>query len=416
MYFYKGSKDIIAGKDELADKIGVIKKEITQILDIKNLSFLFGAGISSYYKNIKDDVTGNLILKDIGIPAMKPMAEEFYSKELDLNDSSFLTEIKVDIKKVLFNDNLEKFLEILFSLKFVYEKQEDEENFKRITALINKTKRFILEKCINADNIKNHPELLNIYKNFYKKLVYRDNNLSQTNIFTTNYDLYNEISLDQLGIIYSNGFAGNIERYFNPTVFNYAFAEQMELSNNKWNVIDNFIYLYKIHGSVNWIEDENPNKMFKIREIQNPSPSDNTVMIYPTPIKQNASFGSPYSDLFREFQKKLMQQNNILITLGYSFSDEHINNLIYQALTIPTFRLVVLGDTTKGNIQKLLELDDPRIWIIGGEDSNRNEKIHYFEYFVNIILPDISEEEISNSVEKIITELINKNFSLGSKK
>lgn len=416
MYFYKGSKDIIAGKDELADKIGVIKKEITQILDIKNLSFLFGAGISSYYKNIKDDVTGNLILTDIGIPAMKPMAEEFYSKELDLNDSSFLTEIKVDIKKVLFNDNLEKFLEILFSLKFVYEKQEDEENFKRITALINKTKRFILEKCINADNIKNHPELLNIYKNFYKKLVYRDNNLSQTNIFTTNYDLYNEISLDQLGIIYSNGFAGNIERYFNPTVFNYAFAEQMELSNNKWNVIDNFIYLYKIHGSVNWIEDENPNKMFKIREIQNPSSSDNTVMIYPTPIKQNASFGSPYSDLFREFQKKLMQQNNILITLGYSFSDEHINNLIYQALTIPTFRLVVLGDITKGNIQKLLELDDPRIWIIGGEDSNRNEKIHYFEYFVNIILPDISEEEISNSVEKIITELINKNFSLGSKK
>lgn len=61
-----------------------------------------------------------------------------------------------------------------------------------------------------------------------KKLVYRDNNLSKTNIFTTNYDLFSETALDQLGIIYSNGFSGNIERYFNPTVFNYAYAEQMD--------------------------------------------------------------------------------------------------------------------------------------------------------------------------------------------
>lgn len=415
LYFYKGSKNVLKTKEDIRDKISLVKKEIAKILDIKNLSFLFGAGISSYYKDVKDDVLEYLTSTNIGIPAMKPMAEEFYSKKLEKEDNIFLSKIKVDIKKDLFKDNLEKFLEILFSLRFVYEKQEDIDNLDKVTLLITKTKKFILEKCINEYNIKNHPELMNIYKKFYKKLVYRDNNLSQTNIFTTNYDLYNEISLDQLGIIYSNGFAGNIERYFNPTVFNYAFAEQMELSNNKWNVIDNFIYLYKIHGSVNWIEDENPNKMFKIREIQNPTPYDNTVMIYPTPLKQNASFGSPYSDLFREFQKKLMQQNNILITLGYSFSDEHINNLIYQALTIPTFRLVVLGDATKGNIKKLLELDDPRIWIIGGEDTSGKEKIHYFEYFVNHFLPDISEEEITNSVEKVITELINKNTSAAQK-
>ena len=405
MYFYKGKKDITLDKEEESEKLILIKKEIAQTLDIKNLSFLFGAGISSFWKKVKEELSEEEVNVNIGIPAMKPMAEEFYP--LLTEEETFLSEIKVDTSRDIFKDNLEKFLEVLFSLRFVFEKQENTVSLQKIEALITKTKEFILEKCINEDNIKNHPELIELYKKFYRKLVYRDNNLSKTNIFTTNYDLYNERALDQLGIIYSNGFAGNIERYFNPTVFNYAFAEQMELSNNKWNVIDNFIYLYKLHGSVNWIEDDNPSHMFKIREIQNPKKEDSAVMIYPTPVKQNASFGSPYSDLFREFQKKLMQQNNILITLGYSFSDEHINNLIYQALTIPTFRLIVFGDSTKGNIEKLLELDDPRIWIIGGKDDS-GETIHYFEYFISKILPDISEEKIEDSIEKVITTFINK--------
>ena len=67
---------------------------------------------------------------------------------------------------------------------------------------------------------------------------------------------------------------------------------------------------------------------------------DSRVMIYPTPMKQNASFGSPYSDLFREFQARIVRDQSVLVVVGYSFNDEHVNNLIYQALTIPTFRLV----------------------------------------------------------------------------
>jgi hypothetical protein len=54
-----------------------------------------------------------------------------------------------------------------------------------------------------------------------------------------------------------------------------------------------------------------------------------------------------------------MQNNNILITLGYSFSDEHINNIIFQAFTIPSFRLIVVGEPKNGNsIEKLQKLND----------------------------------------------------------
>ncbi len=139
-----------------------------------------------------------------------------------------------------------------------------------IEKLILKVTSFLLKKCINKENNSNNKEVVGLYSLFYKKLIYRDNNLSKTNIFTTNYDLYSETALDKLGILYTNGFTGLVERYFNPTVFNYAYAEQMELSNNKWNVIDNFIYLYKIHGSVNWTESNDENHLFKVREVQQP--------------------------------------------------------------------------------------------------------------------------------------------------
>ena len=216
----------------------------------------------------------------------------------------------------------------------------------------------------------------------------RDNNLPKPNIFTTNYDLYSEKAMDELGIAYTNGFSGFIERYFNPSIFNYALAEQMDISSFKWNIIDSFIYLFKIHGSVNWIEVQDNKKLFGIKELQDSSfeflRKQSNLMIYPSPIKQNASLGTPYSDLFREFQKRIAQNQSVLVTMGYSFCDEHINNLIYQALTIPTFRLVVFSEmgkfcgdkyeSTNKILEQLKQLNDPRIWIIGSDKEFSDEE------------------------------------------
>ncbi|MBD3841802.1 MAG: SIR2 family protein, partial [Campylobacterales bacterium] len=298
--------------------------------------------------------------------------------------------------------------------RYLMECRSDKTELEKINSFIQKTKKFIFEKCVCS-----HEDVIKIYEQFYRKLVYRDKSLAKINIFTTNYDLFNERALDQLGIIFSNGFSGVIERYFNPAVFHYAFAEQMDLSNNKWNVIDNFIYLYKLHGSISWFEDEHSKHLFKIKELQAPAFTDKNVMIYPTPVKQNASFGSPYSDLFREFQKKLMLNNNILITVGYSFSDEHINNLIYQALTIPAFRLIIVGNVKAKNIEKLFELNDPRIWIIGETEdwsSGSLEKtpLHFFNRFVDEMLPSVDQENIEKSVQKVIESLLTKNEEVPS--
>lgn len=396
MYFYKGANDILSGVTESDSCQQVTQKELLKAFDVHNLSFLLGSGCSSLIKSTDHAESS----QEIGIPVMAPMAKKFF-EILEHTEKDFIKKtVGIDITDAQYAKNLEGFLEVLFSLRFLFERQDKSSELEELNELINKTKKFIFEQCSNSN-----PEVVSIYKQFYKKLIYRDQNLSKVNIFTTNYDLFSERALDQLGITFCNGFSGNIERYFNPTVFNYAYAEQMDLSYDKWNVIDNFVYLYKLHGSISWHEDEGSTHLFKIRETQNPEHDLNNVMIYPTPVKQNASFGTPYSDLFREFQKKLMKTNNALITLGYSFNDEHINNLIYQALTIPAFRLIILNGKNP-SIENLISLNDPRIWVIG---ENRPENpafdfvpVHYFSRVIGELLPGNNEDgEIEQGIEAV---------------
>ena len=445
IYFYKGNQNILdIEKNE--ESIKKIQEAFLKVLDNKNLSFLLGSGCSSYEieKKVEDSNTSNIKKEQIGIPVMAPMAKEFYNlSEFEENKEWLLRKLKIDVEEKNFEKNLEAFLSVLHSLSFYHSKinnkadeeaqkinqvinEADEEARKinqvikearKINQVIKEARNFILEKCLNEENIKNKRdnELLEVYKTFYKKLLTRNSTLPRLNIFTTNYDLYSERAMDSLGIHYANGFTGGISKYFNPTIFNYALAEKMDLSQSKWNVIDNFFYLYKIHGSVNWVENDDEGKLFKIQEIQDPTfntlKDKETVMIHPTPLKYNASLGSPYSDLFREFQKKLMQNNNILVTIGYSFSDEHINNLIFQAFTIPSFRLIIIGDPSPydnkdTNITKLQKLDDSRIWIIGGENKE-NEPLHYFKGFVNEILPDLTNEDLDKKLESTNNNLRN---------
>ena len=105
----------------------------------------------------------------------------------------------------------------------------------------------------------------------------------------------------------------------------------------------------------------------------------------------------------------MVQDQSALVTIGYGFGDEHVNNIIYQALTIPTFRLVVFAkpetsaNTSNENVKSLQELKDPRVWIIGTDESNATWKAHYFHEFVEDIMPagdlDPAESAIENVME-----------------
>lgn len=410
--FVKGGDDVVAPKDGEAfdwERAALrVRENLHDALNAKNLAFLFGSGCSSL---VVDD-------SQRGIDTMAPMAKEFLKAAPGFDDDRFpsaaereaLTKhLGFDLTAGEFASNLERLMEVLYSFQFVLKRSANEEMAKgkeAVEALIRKVTAFVTQKCSEAPFSKGDPAIVELYQAFYRKLVYRDRTLPRPWIFTTNYDLLSETALDRLGMPYCNGFSGTIERRFNPTTYRYALAEQLDLTSRKWAAVDSFIYLCKLHGSINWIEEGG--SLFPIREVSAVTASEGSrVMIYPTPMKQNASFGSPYSDLFREFQGRIVRDQSVLFVVGYSFSDEHVNNLIFQALTIPTFRLVAFLPPDAGGVaQKLRSLHDPRIWLIGGAGPKDGTKAHYFDTFVEKFMPESPADKVDTAVKKVLKELI----------
>ena len=298
--------------------------------------------------------------------------------------------------------NLERLMEALHSLSFLLRKSRKSSDWPGIdlvASMIAKVQGFLLERC-TAPFSQDDKSVVDLYEKFYRKLVFRDRSLPRPWVFTTNYDLFNETAMDRLAIPYGNGFSGVVERRFNPSTFRYALAEQLDLTSRKWSAVDGFVYLCKLHGSISWIEDDHG--LYPIRERW-PADSGAKMMIFPTPAKQNSSLGSPYADLFREFQSRIVQEQSVLITVGYAFGDEHLNNIIYQALTIPTFRLIIFASPgSDGDIAKLKALGDPRIWIIGGDGPTSGSRAHYFDTVIEHFMPQRPSERIDDAVRKVL--------------
>lgn len=415
--FFRGKEDWLLRERAENHKAAVakVRASLGEVLNAPNISFLLGAGCSSFMVAEKN-AEGEEKWAELGIPTMAALASAYLPENeaeappeaFSEEEALYLQLIGIDVSAKEYRTNLERLMEVLHAQSFVLARTGQKDPLKTVNGIISKIQRYIIRRCLEGRFANGDPTVLEVYRAFYRKLVYRDRNLPRPWVFTTNYDLFSEKALDGLGISFCNGFSGVIERTFNPASFKYALAEQLDVSSRKWTAVDNHIYLCKLHGSINWIEDA-CSGIHGIREVQTPSPDlAGGVMIFPTPLKHHATIASPYTDLFREFQARIVREQTVLVTLGYSFGDSHIDAIIHQALTVPTFRLVVFGDPNQPGIRKLIELNDPRIWVIAGEGP-AGRRVHYFEHVVDRFLPDLPGERIDESV-RLVVDLIRKGF------
>ncbi len=220
------------GRDE-----GQVRKVVGEALNARNVAFLLGAGCSS----LVADGT------ERGIPTMAPLAKEFcrvpepiYDDNLELvhpptwalvaDDVVFLERLGAKLEGTEYARNLERLMELLHSLRFVFsrsDRPEHKELNATVQALIKKVQDFLWERCTAGAFAHGDDAVLELYEAFYRKLVMRDRSLPPPWVFTTNYDLFNERAMDRLGLPYANGFSGVVERRFNPATFRYALAEQL---------------------------------------------------------------------------------------------------------------------------------------------------------------------------------------------
>lgn len=137
-------------------------------------------------------------------------------------------------------------------------------------------------------------------------------------IFTTNYDLLMEQSLEEMQIPYFDGFVGAKNPFFDLR------ALEDNLIPQHWS------RLWKLHGSINWCQKISGNQKRVFRA--NAERKELSHLIYPSHLKYEESRKMPYLALIDQLNRFIRKKSSFLILSGYSFNDGHINDVIVNAL------------------------------------------------------------------------------------
>lgn len=141
-------------------------------------------------------------------------------------------------------------------------------------------------------------------------------------LFTVNYDLLIEAGLEEVGVPYFDGFVGAIRGRFTPDLV------EPTPGRSSRELPPGFVRLWKLHGSVNWTESAvgGRNEIVRIG-----SAVGHAVAIYPSDEKYEESRRVPFVALMDRFRRALVEPETITLITGYSFGDEHLNEMIFDA-------------------------------------------------------------------------------------
>jgi len=147
-------------------------------------------------------------------------------------------------------------------------------------------------------------------------------------VFTTNYDLIIEKSLESSQIPYFDGFVGAYEPFF--------WQESIDKIVGKDDMTQNWIRLWKIHGSLSWfwkedLKTKSP-KIVRIGKVEKIEDEEDELVIYPSKEKYDSSKKQPFVAYFDRLKNYLLNGELLFIFTGYSFSDQHINEIIFNCL------------------------------------------------------------------------------------
>lgn len=225
------------------------------------------------------------------------------------NPDSLLVKIIQNLKTTISNPTIEDILSYIRLLQQIpmSGKIHDVENF--VITELEESICELIEEEVNVDLPGNGTP--------YHKLAAWINSINrehQVEIFTTNYDLLMEQALEELNVPYFDGFVGSKKAFFDIRTI-----EENKLP-SRWTK------LWKLHGSINWQLDK------QTQTIWRGTPSKGCSLIHPSHLKYDQSRKMPYLVMMDQLKLFLKQPSAILITCGYSYKDQHINEVLSQGL------------------------------------------------------------------------------------
>lgn len=279
------------------------------LLYSKNIGFFFGAGTSCAF----------------GLPNIISLSKDVKEQFSSENQKAFdmITEI---VKKVHLKENptIEDVLNYARQIKDITGGLPDIEYSGITGSTIKALEKDMCDKIYKVISEKENEACFKELRDFFIWYSsYCKGNKKE--IFTTNYDMLIEKAMEANFIPYFDGFCGGYEPFFNPDSIDATLVSS--------DITVDWIRLWKLHGSLNWAlkekTDFSTERIIRIGKVENPS---NEIMIYPSREKYNLSRKEPFITYFDKMKKYLRTGELLFITSGYSFLDEHINDVIFGSL------------------------------------------------------------------------------------
>lgn len=327
---------------------------------LSQIGFFFGAG-SSF-------AAGYPLTYQLTIDVLKKLT----SGEIELVENILKTEgIILDISKG------EPDIELL-SDKLNQAKASG--GFAGVDLLIDSIRKHIVDVIdkVASPNLEWHISFL---KGLKKHLQHRNESVW---IFTTNYDLLFELAASIVKIPIFNGFEGIARRFFD--------IERVELTYGKIKpnrMFEQFnephIKLIKLHGSTSWFKDRDD-----IIESFSAEKTATRCMILPKRTKVIETLESPYDKLFRYASSVIGNQCKFIVSCGYSFRDEHINDILFSSkLRENSIRVFALSKDETPEILKLKDHPSFHYMVSNrlhymGKDTDGTFDLWDFKKFVEI--------------------------------
>lgn len=374
------------------------KPIIPTVQDAQNLKReIYSSFFRKPFKNFLI-LTGAGASMDVGGPSMKTLWDIANKKYeiTDLIDDRIIEENGFEIicEKVKHNytdKNLETFLSKIEGTIHFYDDLKIELNKKKVK--LSQIKKDVFEIIKDKCSIPSPEDTTKFpHKVLLEKLLQRKVTSPRIKVFTLNYDLLFEYASEKINAVMIDGFSFTFPRTFSGRYFDYDIVQR---ENSKVQEEDNFIqrvfHLHKLHGSVNW--ERNGDKTIIKENAVEP------LMVYPRDAKYEDSYDQPFFEMMARFQRNLRINNDtLLLCIGYSFNDKHINSAIEEALNQnPSFRLAIIdpgfdNDNTTISLKEIkkLALQTERILLASETFSDFAEYFPEIGTYENNDLPTIN--------------------------
>ena len=209
------------------------------------------------------------------------------------------------------NPNIEAMLSLIRALRSVAGSSKVRgltfEHLTKLDQQISRTISGIVERKLPGSSTPYHALAL-----------FLANQGAPSEIFTTNYDLLMEQALEAHQVPYFDGFIGSARPFFDQ----HAIEE--DLLPSRWS------RLWKLHGSINWRLNTATRTVVRTTDRSD----GDELLIHPSHLKYEESRRMPYLIMIDRLRSFIRNRQNpvALFVMGYSFSDDHINEAIAESL------------------------------------------------------------------------------------